>query len=122
MTREAQPQLRQEPEPGWIGAAEQGEDGDGRALLQELSRQLERDRATGAVAGDCIWTVGPECPDLRGKVRGQFLDAREGLALAIDTGRLQPEERLIVAQVSMARASPSRASRNWPRKIGRAHV
>src|SRR3989475_4902023 len=99
MTREAQPQLRQEPEPGWIGAAEQGEDGDGRALLLELSRQLERDRATGAVAGDGIGTVGPECADPRGEVGRQLLDAREGRALAIYTGRLQPVERLILAQL-----------------------
>jgi len=66
-------------------------------MLQELSRQLESDRAAGAVAGNHVRTVGPECEDLRRKVRGQVLNARDGLALAIETGGLQPEERLIVA-------------------------
>src|SRR5690349_5505721 len=92
-------ELRHAPEPRGIRAAEQGNEGDRRSLLRELSRQLERDRATGAVAGDGIGTVGPECPDPLGKVGRQLLDAREGRALAIYAGRLQPEERLILAQL-----------------------
>src|SRR5712692_1944651 len=68
-------------------------------MLQEVSRHRERDRATGAVAGDHIWASGPEGADLRGKVRCQILHACEGLALTIDARRLQPEEGLIVAQV-----------------------
>src|SRR5690349_22738766 len=71
-------ELRHAPEPRGIRAAEQGNEGDRRSLLRELSRQLERDRATGAVAGDGIGTVGPECPDPLGKVGRQLLDAREG--------------------------------------------
>src|SRR4029077_3693578 len=96
---EALQQLRHSPEPGRIRATEQGHEGDGRPLLHELSRQLERDRATGAVAGNAIGTVGPECPDPLGEVGRQLLDARDGLALAIYAGRLQPEERLILAQL-----------------------
>src|SRR2546426_1470279 len=67
--------------------------------LQELSRQLEGDRASGAVARNDIGTVGPKGANLAGKVVGQLLDAREGLALTIDTRRVQPEERLIVPQL-----------------------
>src|ERR1700758_5140908 len=96
---EALQELRCAPEPARIRAAEQGHESDGRALLHELSRQLERDRATGAVARDDIGTVGLECPDPLGEVGRQLLDTREGLALAIYAGRLQPEERLILAQL-----------------------
>src|SRR5207245_11716456 len=96
---EALQEPRHAPETAWIGAAEQGNECDRRSLLHELSRQLERDRATGAVAGDGIGSVGMECQDPLGKVGRQLLDAREGLALAIYTGRLQPEERLILAQL-----------------------
>src|SRR5689334_8664275 len=95
---EALQELRHPPEPGWIRAAEEGNEGDRRSLLHELSRQLECDRATGAVAGDGIGSVGLECPDPLGEVGRQLLDASEGLALAIYTGRLQPKERLILAQ------------------------
>ena len=70
---------------------------DGRALLQELSRQLERDRAAGAVSRNHIWTLRPECADLRREVGGEVHNAREGLARAIETRRLQAEKRLLVA-------------------------
>jgi len=96
---EALPQLRQYPVPGRIRAAEQRKKADRRAFLQELSTQLESDRASGAEAGNDTRTVWLERADLRCEVRGEILDARERLALAIETRRLEPVERLIIAQV-----------------------
>ena len=96
----ALPQLRQPPVRGRIGRAEQGEKADRRAVLQELSCHLESDRAARAEAGDDARTLRTECADLGGEVRGEILDARERLALAVETGRLEPVQRLIVAQVS----------------------
>src|SRR5213592_3811248 len=99
LVSEALSKLRQNPEPGRVGAAEQGDEADGRAILEKLSRQLEGDRAAGTVAGNHIRTVGPECLDLGRKVCGQILNACDRLALAVETRGLQPEERLIVAQM-----------------------
>src|SRR5437764_13860119 len=45
-----------------------------------------------------------ECADLRCEVRREVLDARERLAPAVETRRLQPEERLVLAQVLHERA------------------
>src|SRR5690349_19985781 len=92
-------ELRHAPEPRGIRAAEQGNEGHRRSLLRELSRQLERDRATGAMTGDGIGTVRPECPDPLGKVGRQLLDAREGCDLVIYAWTLQHEARLILAQL-----------------------
>ncbi len=88
MTREALPELREPPVRSWIGAREHGDEADAGAALQELSRQLEGDRASGAVARNDIGTVGPKGANLTGKVGGQLLDVREGLALTIGTGGL----------------------------------
>ena len=92
-------QLRQEPVPGRIRAPKQTDEADGRTALQKLSRQLECNAAAGAKANNDVRAVGPERADLACEVPGQILDPREQLALAIETRRLQPEERLIVAKV-----------------------
>jgi hypothetical protein len=70
-----------------------------RALLQELSRQFESDRSAGAEAGDDARTARLQRPDLGRKVRSEILDARERLAMAVETRRLKSVERLIVPQV-----------------------
>jgi hypothetical protein len=62
-------------------------------------RQLETDDAASAVAGDDARAVRPEGPDLRCEVRRELLDTRKRFAVAIDTRRLEPEERLILAQM-----------------------
>src|SRR5437879_4194902 len=75
-----------------------------RAALQQLSPQLERHGAAGAEAGDDARAAGLERPDLLREVRREVLDAREWLAPAVEPGRLEPEEGLVVAQVLRQRA------------------
>ncbi|MNC85370.1 hypothetical protein D3C83_09640 [compost metagenome] len=84
---------------GWIRAAEQGDKADRCAFLQQLSRQLESDDAARAEAGNNVRSVGPECADLGRKVRGMILHACERLAMAVESRRLQPKERLVVPEV-----------------------
>ena len=83
---QALPQLRQEPVRGRISGAEQGENADRRARLQELSRQLESDRAAGAKTGDDVRAAGSERADLGREIRGEILDARERLAMTVEPG------------------------------------
>src|SRR5262249_60423376 len=54
--------------------------------------------------GNDISAVRLKRADLPGQVRGQIFDALERLALAVETGRLQAEERLAAAQVLRERA------------------
>src|SRR5438094_217667 len=63
------------------------------------SRQLERDHAAGAEAGDDVRTMRPAGADLRCEVLGQILDARQRLALVLEARRLEPVQRLLIAQV-----------------------
>ena len=65
----------------------------------ELSRQLESDGAASAVAGDDTRAVRPEGTDLRCEVRRELLDTRKRFAVAINSWGLEPEERLILAQM-----------------------
>src|SRR5215470_7898059 len=95
---EALPQLRQEPVRGRISGAEQRENADHRAP-SELSRELESDRASGAVSSDDVRAVRPEDADLRGEVGGEVLDARERFAVSIEAGGLEPVEGLIGAEM-----------------------
>src|SRR5436190_10928484 len=91
------------PIPRRKGTAKESETLDGCAVTAKLLRQLESDAAAGAVAGDdaraCL-----EGAYLGSEVRGEFLDGCQWLAAPVEAGRLQTEERLIVAEFTGERA------------------
>src|SRR2546421_1905664 len=93
------PELRRQTVPARIGAAEQRYKTHARSGVQQLSRQLERHGAAGAEPGDDVRAVRLERSDLLREVRREILHARERLAPAVEPGRLEPEERLVVAQL-----------------------
>src|SRR5438309_2205623 len=99
LIREAVTELRQGSVPGRKRAAKQGEQTYPRTVTKKLSRQFESDPSTQTIAGNDTWTVGLKLANLPGEIRGQFFDACERLAVTVETGRLQAEERLIVPQV-----------------------
>src|SRR6266480_1696106 len=96
---QAPPELRWHPVPARIRAAEQRHEAHVRAALQQLAPELERHRAARAEAGDDVRVARLERSDLVREVGGEVLHARERLAPAIESGRLEPEERLVLAQV-----------------------
>src|SRR6266516_717200 len=96
---QAPPELRRQAVPGGIRAAEQRHETHARSALYQLSRQLERHGAAGAAPGQDVRAVRLERPDLFREVRREVLHARERLAPAVEPGRLEPEERLVVAQL-----------------------
>src|SRR5205823_4933447 len=67
-------------------------------------RPHERHRAAGAEAGENVRAARLERPHLLREVRREILDAPERLAPAVEPGRLEPEEGLVVAQLLRQRA------------------
>src|SRR5205823_6686164 len=101
---QAPPELGGETVPGRIGTAEQRHAPYARSTPRQLTRQLERHRAAGAEAGENVRAVRLERPHLLREVRREILDAPERLAPAVEPGRLEPEEGLVVAQLLCQRA------------------
>ena len=97
-------ELGGETVPGRIGTAEQRHAPYARSTPRQLTRQLERHRAAGAEAGENVRAVRLERPHLLREVRREILDAPERLAPAVEPGRLEPEEGLVVAQLLCQRA------------------
>src|SRR5438876_2810980 len=97
---EAPSQRRRVPIPSRVRAPEERNEVDGGTALQQLSTELERHRTAGAIAGEDARTVGLKGADLVREILRQILDARERLALAVDTGRLEPEEGVLAPQVA----------------------
>ncbi len=71
----------------------------GCACCRSCLRELERDGAAGAVAGNDEAHLRTERANLRGEVRGKILDRRQRLAFAVKARRAKSEERLLGSQV-----------------------